>query len=168
MTRTLDQKQWNHLYRTVPIPWVTLLTYRRGKNGCLKDIGFAWLRTPYAGPGLSLIGGPLLIHESLEEATRRYLYTYLGDDVRFKLPDLVQPVYVAEYFPEAREGRLHDPMKHAICLVVMAEITSPIVYGADAEDFDWFSPKEVQEIGSDILFGHALVVERCLERFECG
>lgn len=104
------------------------------------------------------------MNESIQEALSRQLNETLGNEVSFEIPPDPQPVYVAQYFTNLRNGWPMDPRKHSIGLTFCFELFGKIKPSGESLEFAWF------DVGSfppsaEFGFGQELVVRECLARF---
>jgi ADP-ribose pyrophosphatase YjhB (NUDIX family) len=112
--------------------------------------------------GWSLVGGRVLLRESLDEAVRRHVASTLGGTVQVGPVDTARPLHAAEYSPDGRFGRT-DPSKHAVAMTYLVQITGVVSPGGEALDFRWFGADEIPP-EEDFAYTHGEVLTAVLAR----
>lgn len=163
----IPDDEWERIQRIIPILCVDVLPVTYTAQGQIAAVGLILRDTEDEGQGWCLVGGRVQFGESLAEAATRHLRDTLGGDVRFDATHVRQPLYVAQYFPTAREGYLVDPRKHAVALTYALEIAGVPDPQNEALDFRWFPLHELPP-GSAFGFGQDHVVAECVERLLSG
>jgi ADP-ribose pyrophosphatase YjhB (NUDIX family) len=90
------------------------------------------------GRKLCLTGGRIYRNESVGDAIRRQLVTTLGGAISFRLDEEPQPLYVAQYFRDRRDGHGWDSRKHAVALTFVIQVAGPMTPMNEALDVEWF------------------------------
>ena len=125
--------------KLVPIACVDILPYRNtgpsGPEVCLIERKGADGRTP----GWALVGGRVMLRESLEQAMTRHLESTLGAAITIGPVDSAHPLHAAEYSPDGRPAGRIDPNKHAIALSYVIEIGGETEPRGEADDLRWFA-----------------------------
>ncbi len=164
-TRRLDPQKWNEIQQSVPIACIDVLPLQLsdGNHGTIERVGLILRETPHQGRRWCLVGGRLCWNESFPEAISREIRDALGDQVRVKLREDIQPDYVAQYFTVSREGGGVDPRQHAVGLTFCVPIHGKVNPRGEAVSFAWFYCSQLpapEEFG----FNQDRVVAACLAR----
>ena len=142
--------------KLVPIPCVDVLPYRDSdagpEVGLIRRIG-----ADGSTPGWALVGGRVIMRESLEEAIVRHVESTLGDGLEIGAVDTSRPLHAAEYSPDGRPGGRIDPNKHAVALSYVLEIDGLITPIGEAVDFEWF-PADAIPDQQAFAYSHGSVV----------
>lgn len=157
----LKEAEYQWFCEKVPVLCVDLLPVldRTGQFGLIE-------RDTPTGRGLNLIGGGVLIDESIHEALLRHLQATLGAGVRLDLASL-SFVGVYQYFKSPRPDELHDPRKNAVSVTFAGAITGRPQPANEAHEFHLFeldSPPMLSEFG----FGQGPVVYDALASVRAG
>lgn len=150
--RWVPEADYQFICSKVPILCVDLLPV-------LADTGRFGLIERYTysgGHGLNLVGGGVLLDESLTEALSRHVHATLGEGIELLLDSLAL-VGVYQYFKVARPGHLHDPRKNAVSITYTGVLRGEPVPSGEAyafHTFDLDQPPTLQEFG----FGQGAVV----------
>ncbi len=150
--RWIPEQQYQQICSSVPIVCVDLLPL-------LPDgASFGLIeRDTYDGRrGLNLVGGSVLIDETLVEALQRHVRTTLGPNARLEL-DTVSFVGTYQYFRDRRPGELHDPRKNAVSLTYAGVVGGDVRAEGEAlafHTFDLATPPPLDRFG----FGQGVVV----------
>lgn len=141
----LKSDEWHFVQKHVPITCVDVLPVKAVVDGdrSRQELGLIYRETPHQGKRWCLIGGRLLRKESFCEAIGRQLNETLGSNIEFAIPQDIQPVYAAQYFPEARAFGLVDPRQHSIGLIFAVPITGVVRPAGEAISFKWFAPSNL-------------------------
>lgn len=153
----IPQEEYERIQARVPILCVDLLPLQpsTGAVGLIR-------RETYGGnEGWCLIGGAVKRNEDLLAAIARHVDSTLGGDVEHELSS-DEPLVVAQYFTEARAGRLHDPRKHAVALSYTGTLHGDPQPQGEAIEFRWFGPDELDTV--HFGFGQGDVVGELLNR----
>ena len=142
--------------QVLPIPCVDVLPYRSSdtgpKVGLIRRIG-----ADRVTAGWALVGGRVMMRESLEEAIVRHLESTLGDALEIGAVDTSRPLHAAEYSPDGRPGGRVDPNKHAVALSYVLAIEGSVTPMGEAVDFEWFRTDAVPEQDA-FVYSHGSVV----------
>lgn len=158
----LSHDEWARVQGLVPIVCVDMLAIRHSTAS--RDVGLILRSTPHQGSRWCLIGGRVLLGETLVAAARRHWTNALGDSLPF---ELVSAPHVVEYVKDDQPGRPHDPRKHAVA-VTYPVLTdgAGVVQGLEAREFRWFDPVDVD---AEVMgFGQESVVARLLAAGSVG
>ena len=145
--RWIPEREYEFICDRVPILCVDLLPIVAGgeRFGLIERDDWAGRR------GLNLIGGAVLLDESLTDAVNRHLLATLGHRVRLETGTL-SSVGVYQYFKTAKPGQLHDPRKNAVSVTYTAVITGvpePLGEARKFVLFDTGAPPPRQAFGFD-------------------
>ena len=152
----LSDADWAMVQKAVPIVCVDVLPTRTTRRGG-SEIGLIYRQTPHQGFRWCLVGGRLLRNEPLESAKLRQLRVTLGSDVVCVSNGQMQPIFVAEYFTQAKGGSPSDPRQHAIGLVFRADIRGSVTPMGEALEFRWFDVAHLPD-DDGIGFGQGQVL----------
>lgn len=153
----LPADEWERIQRQVPIVCVDAVVMAESRSRyalILRD-------TADEGQRLCLTGGRVYRNETIAEAISRQLFTTLGTDIRFQLDDEPQPYYVAQYFPERRNGHGWDSRKHAVALTFVVDVAGQVTPMGEALDVTWFRADELPR-ADEMGFAQHLALGRCL------
>ena len=164
----LDPERLEDVRGRVPMVYVEAVPVRVDHLGRVTRVGF--LLRPQADGTLSreVVSGRVMLGETVREALWRHLTKDLGPDADPQLPPTAAPFTVAEYFPDADRGALHDPRQHAVALCYVVPIDGEAAPSQDALEFAWLTPGEVADpaVAAELSPGHAVLVRRALAH--CG
>jgi ADP-ribose pyrophosphatase YjhB (NUDIX family) len=164
----LSQQNWNLVQRSVPIPCVDVLPFRKTAAGKI-EIGLIWRDTPHQGERWCFIGGRVAKNYSQDEALRFQLADALGPAV--KPAGRAHPIALCQYFPVRRKNALFDPRQHSIALLYATKLRGRIAITADekkeARDFAWFSEKTLPP-AAQIGFGQRKVMRACIRKLHAA
>ncbi|MFF5846136.1 DUF4916 domain-containing protein [Streptomyces massasporeus] len=155
----IPEQDYRFICARVPIVCVDLLPV----IGATGRFGLITRDTYDGGRGLNLVGGRVLLDESLLDAVERHVEVTLGTAVAVALPSLTM-VGVYQYYREARPGELHDPRKNAVSVTYAGIIQGDAHAYGEALAFHTFeleSPPELSAFG----FGQGKVVYEALARW---
>jgi ADP-ribose pyrophosphatase YjhB (NUDIX family) len=158
MTDTrLPDSLWRTIQRSVPIFCVDVVPVCIGSDGAL-NLGLILRDTPSQGDRWCLIGGRLLLDETISEAVDRELKSALGESLSRSSRTTFDPI-VAEYRRKREPGALHDPRQHAISATVPIWMSGEgIPQGPEAQRFQWWN---IDRIGPDGMgFGQESLIPR--------
>lgn len=140
----------------LPIPCVDILPYRDSNSG--PEVGLIRrLGADGSTPGWALIGGRVMMRESLEEAIIRHAESTLGDAVELGPVDTSRPLHAAEYSPDGRPGGRIDPNKHAVALSYVVAMEGAVTPMGEAIDFEWFPADAIPDQRA-FAYSHGSVV----------
>lgn len=131
--RWIPDDEYARIRTLVPIVCVDLLPLSPEEN----RVGLILRDTYGGGRGWCMVGGAVMINESLEEALDRHVRSSLGDDVQFE-PTKARHHRAFQYFSQRRPGELFDPRKHAVALAFSGVVSGPVKPRGEALDFKWF------------------------------
>ncbi len=158
----LSDQAWQAVQQKLPICCVDVLLTKRARSG-ISAVGLIHRHTPHQGCRWCLIGGRLLLNESLKAAIARQVRETLGAQAQCVLDSTAQPLLLMEYFSVRRERSLFDPRQHAIAVVFSARVRGPIKAQGEALDFRWFDLQRLPSAAS-FGFGQQKVVAECIRR----
>ena len=139
----IPEDEWQQIQATVPVACVDVLVWRRVGGAGQRDVGLILRDTPHQGPRWCLVGGRVLLDESLDAAVRRQLLDTLATGP-VDVDD--QPAFVAEYARGTGPGP-HDPRKHAIGMTWAVQLAGTPSPRHEALDFRWFPESALPELG---------------------
>jgi ADP-ribose pyrophosphatase YjhB (NUDIX family) len=154
----LEAEVWENIQQQVPIVCVDVVVM---SNGATR-YGLISRETADEGRKLCLTGGRIYRNETVAEAISRQLLTTLGGAISFELDDEPQPLYVAQYFPDLRDGHGWDSRKHAVALTFVVDIAGPVEPMGEACDFIWF-PIDHRPERDEMGFAQHFALNRCLQ-----
>ncbi len=159
----LPEDDWAWIQRRVPIACVDVLALRFDLASLQpQSVGLILRDVPDAGRRWCLMGGRIRYGEAILDALARHVHDTLGERVRFATTSGDQPIYVAQYAPDARPGFGLDPRRHAIALTFAITLEGEVKPQGEAFEFRWFaadSPPTASAFG----FGQDAVVSACLK-----
>jgi ADP-ribose pyrophosphatase YjhB (NUDIX family) len=128
----------------LPVACVDVLAIRGPRAGPAREAGLIVRDGSEGSAKRCLIGGRLLIGETLPEAIGRQVRATFGDGVPL-LDDMhdVQPIYVAQHLREPRPGFAHDPPRQAIGLTFAVGAEGDPHPQGGARAFAWFRLEEI-------------------------
>jgi ADP-ribose pyrophosphatase YjhB (NUDIX family) len=156
--RWIPGTEYQFICSRVPIVCVDLLPLigQTGKFGLIE-------RDTYnGGRGLNLVGGAVLLDESLPDALERHVRATLGESVSLD-SDSLDLVGVYQYYKQAKPGQLHDPRKNAVSVTYIGIIWGEAQPSGEAHTFQTFeldAPPTLDTFG----FGQGPVVYGALAR----
>lgn len=139
----LDQKTWELIQASIPVPCVDIYPVIRDSEGKITHLGMIERVAPFQG-GRSWchVGGRIFLNETVAEALNRHSVETLGVDISEKLGDTPQPGWVEEYLRvlPSVDGHGYDPRKHAISLSFAIDYPEDTlnVVGGEGLKFQWF------------------------------
>jgi ADP-ribose pyrophosphatase YjhB (NUDIX family) len=156
----LSESAWRAVQQRIPITCVDVLPVR-GKTADSYEVGLILRDTPHQGQRWCLIGGRLLLNESLRSAAIRQIREALGSSVSCILEKSPQPLWVAQYVPEEHAGYPFDPRQHAIGLTFPVRLNGTACPTGEALDFQWFNVKQLPK-KSSVGFGQERTILECV------
>lgn len=160
----LSAKDYQLIQNSVPIACVDIVPLRLNEGGGIEAIGLIFRDTPHQGRRWCLVGGRVLINETLADAAARQLRQTLGEKIQFELGADVQPVYVSQYFPSPHPVGQIDPRQHSITINYCVGISGETQPQGEALDFRWFAPEALPG-PNEFGFGQDGVLQECLIRW---
>lgn len=150
----LDPFELDTIRSKVPMTYVEVVPVRLASDGELISVGML-LRASEFGLQRSFVAGRVLFHETLRQALARHIEKDLGAMAFPRLPAVLTPLTVSEYFPTLGVG-LHDPRQHAVALAYAVPLDGDPSPSDDALDFSWFSPAMCREqmLTNELADGH--------------
>ncbi|MCH0556884.1 MULTISPECIES: DUF4916 domain-containing protein [Streptomyces] len=155
--RWIPDAEYAAIRARVPIVCVDLLPVTRSP---VRKVGLIRRDTYDGGQGWCLVGGAIILDESIGEALARHLRTTLGPRFHF-FQETLSLGSVAEYFRDRRPQALHDPRKHAVALSHVAECAGVPQPTGEALDFRWFRVDALPS-AREFGFGQDRVVSKLL------
>lgn len=159
----IPEEEYQRIQKTLPIACVDILPIKVDE-GVVSMVGLIKRHTPHQGDRWCVIGGRLRYGESLYKAIHREMRSALGDDMVFSVCNNGMPINVYQYMPCEDENQLHDPRKHAISIMYLAEVSGDIYPANEALDFEWTPVIGIKD-RSDIGFGQTPMILECLDIF---
>lgn len=161
--RWLEPADWTWAQMNLPIVCVDILPIRcaRGEAHQVESIGLIKRITERGSLGWCLVGGRLLLRESLTSAIKRQIKETLGNQVRISLPVDPIPILIAQYAPSGRPPFYLDPRKHSIGITYAVEVKGTANPRGEAVAFQWF---RIGELPPPMQFGfnQDRIVKKCL------
>ncbi|GGW55484.1 NUDIX hydrolase [Streptomyces xantholiticus] len=157
--RWIPEEDYQFICARVPILCVDLLPVIGGTG----RFGLIERDTYDGGRGLNLVGGGVLLDESLVEAVERHVGATLGGAVSVDVASLVL-VGVYQYYRQARPGELHDPRKNAVSVTYAGSVEGEACASGEALSFHTFElglPPGLSSFG----FGQGKVAYEALARW---
>ena len=155
--------EWQRIQGLMPIACVDALAIRGEPAGDDLQVGLILRDTPDEGRRWCLIGGRILYGESIAQALTRHVKDSLGGAVRFETTSGDQPLYVAQYAPDARPGFARDVRRHAVGLTFAIALGGDVrPAGAEALDFGWFPATGLA--ADEVGFGQMAVINAVVAR----
>jgi ADP-ribose pyrophosphatase YjhB (NUDIX family) len=154
----LPAEAFDWVRRRVPLVCVDLLPWRRFEQGL--EVLLIKRRQRSERTGWALVGGRIMLDETIAEAADRHLRETLGDGVRAEPRSFDRPDEVAEYQrgPGPIGEATFDPSQHSVALNYCVEVDGEVDAGGEALDLRWYAPVALPG-PDDIVFGqHALIV----------
>ncbi|GAA2230103.1 DUF4916 domain-containing protein [Streptomyces indiaensis] len=131
--RWIPEEDYHFICARVPILCVDLLPVIAGTS----RFGLIKRNTYNGGRGLNLVGGGVLLDESLVEAVDRHVSATLGSAVSVDMASLAL-VGVYQYYRQPRPGELHDPRKNAVSITYAGIINGEPRAAGEALSFHTF------------------------------
>jgi ADP-ribose pyrophosphatase YjhB (NUDIX family) len=156
--RWIPDEEYRMIRDRVPIVCVDLLPMT---NESTPRVGLISRQTYNHRQGWCLIGGAVLIDESLDNAVARHLKATLGISMSI-VPGTLRMIVVAEYFRQPWPESLYDPRKHAVALTHVGVCSGNPEPVGEASDFQWFSIDSLP-LPAEFGFGQDRVVHRLIE-----
>ena len=158
----LSDYLWKTIQGSVPIACVDVLPYRMLPDGTAQ-LGLILRHTPSQGERWCIVGGRLLLDESVSDAVHRELADAFVGGLDLVSTELPAPL-VVEFFRNQRSGFPVDTRQHALSLTHVLQVSdhSPQVQGPEARDFRWFTLAELEAgPASELMgFGQEVLLER--------
>lgn len=172
MTRTalgteshwFDDDEMAQLRRKLPILYVDVVPVRLDSYGAISEVGLL-LRADGTGRIIrSLVSGRVFVHESLREAVIRHVEKDMGPMAFPKVPPVLQPFTVAEYFPTPGQSPFVDPRQHAVSLAFIVPVEGECAPQQDALELGWFDASTLasSRVMEEMEPSHAILVKRAL------
>jgi len=159
--RWIKQGDYDLIRASVPIVCVDVLLRLAADP---NQVGLIRRVTYDRKEGWCLVGGRVLLNESLREAVERQLRVSVPG-VNPRMPTLGF-VDMFEYFSAAGRGRLHDPRKHDIGLTFAVDCEGTGRPQGEALEFRWWHRDELA--GLSFGFGHGEVVSSLIRADDEG
>ncbi len=158
----LSESDYDKVRHQVAIACTDVVCYRLRDDGL--QIGLIERRVPVADDwqlGWALVGGRVLLHETVADAIARHVRSTLGPYslARLDLLEVDEPVAVEQYFPWRRPGYAYDPRQHSIALTYALEVPGEVTPQGEALDFRWFA---TDALPHEIGFGQARALHRAV------
>ena len=150
----------------VPMVYVDIVPVRLDEAGALEAVGM--LLCAYdEGINRAFPSGRILLYETIREALARHIDKDLGPMALPRIPAVLTPFTVGEYFPMG-EG-WHDPRQHAVSLAYIVPMQGDCNPGDDSLEFSWFTPGEARtrELQAELIPAHASLLRRALAVLGC-
>src|SRR3954453_558524 len=129
----------------LPILYVDAVPVRVDDHGTVTSVGLL-LRIGEDGQvKRALVSGRVLYHERVRSALLRHLEKDLGPLALPRVPAMLQPFTIAEYFPTPGVTAFHDPRQHAVSLAYVVPVEGDCAPQQDALELTWFSPNDVRQ-----------------------
>lgn len=156
----LPAEDYERIRAGVPIACVDVLPFRRAADGG-PEVLLIRRSQRSERTGWALVGGRILIDESIAEAAERHLRETLGDSVAIAHRSWRVPDEVAEY----RRGIAHeddaegtyDPAQHSVALNYLVELSGEPEIGGEALEARWFGVGGLPERGEVVFGQHSLI-----------
>ena len=151
----------------VPMVYVDIVPVRLDEKGGLEAVGML-LCVDDDGINRAFPSGRILIYETIRDALTRHIDKDLGPMALPRLPAVLTPFTVGEYFPMPGEG-WHDPRQHAVSLAYIVAMQGDCNPGDDSLEFSWFTPGEARtrELQAELTPAHASLLRRALAALGC-
>lgn len=151
----------------VPMVYVDIVPVRLDEKGELEAVGML-LCVDDDGINRAFPSGRILIYETIRDALTRHIDKDLGPMALPRIPAVLTPFTVGEYFPMPGEG-WHDPRQHAVSLAYIVAMQGDCNPGDDSLEFSWFTPGEARtrELQAELTPAHASLLRRALAALGC-
>jgi len=162
--RRLGPADWAWVQKRIPIVCADVLPIRFGSKTSfeVQRVGLILRETGRGGVGWCLIGGRVLLGESLAATIRRQVKEALGNKVRLTLDSDVNPLHVAQYSPSGKLPFCLDPRKHTIGLTYAVQIHGIPLPRGEAIRFEWFEVRHLPH-AREFGFEQHKIVQICLQ-----
>jgi ADP-ribose pyrophosphatase YjhB (NUDIX family) len=162
--RWLSPADWAWVEKRIPVVCVDVIPIRFGAKRSLEveRVGLILRETGTGTAGWCLIGGRVLLGESLAATVRRQIKQALGNKVRLTLDSQINPLHVAQYSPSGKRPFYLDPRKHAIGLTYAVQIHGVPATRGEAIRFEWFEVGHLPR-AREFGFEQHKIVQICLE-----
>ena len=146
--------------------YVDIVPVRLDEAGALEAVGML-LCADDEGINRAFPSGRILLYETIREALARHIDKDLGPMALPRIPAVLTPFTVGEYFPMG-EG-WHDPRQHAVSLAYIVPMQGDCNPGDDSLEFSWFTPGEARtrELQAELIPAHASLLRRALAVLGC-
>lgn len=164
-----DESPWlppyelENIRSKVPMVYVEAIPIRVGSSGELHAVGMLLRASHHGELQRAFVSGRVLYQETLREALARHLDKDLGPMALPRIPTVLAPLTVAEYFPTPGYG-FHDPRQHAVSLVFAIPVDGEPAPSDDALDFSWIPVEDCKNPlwELDMVPGHAALLSHLL------
>lgn len=158
----LSDRLWTTIQASVPIFCVDVAPVRVATSGHV-EIGLILRATPLQGARWCVIGGRLLLDETITDAVQRQLSSAIGSSLVMAGPSPLPPLLV-EYGRSPRPDGPQDPRQHSVSATVPVQMSGEgVAQGEEARAFQWWP---VKDLNGDVMgFGQEHLVPRILTAF---
>lgn len=136
---TLPAAQWRQIEGLVPIVCVDVLPWRVRPDGGREFVLIERVDDTGENHRYNLVGGRVLVDETLGGALARHLTETLGPDASWTFDDVGFPPCVEQYLRTPHDGYGYDPRHHAIALSYTFEVTGELEAGGEASGLGFFA-----------------------------
>jgi ADP-ribose pyrophosphatase YjhB (NUDIX family) len=157
----IPDDQWRSIEKLIPITCVDVLLWTR-QEGPEPRLGLIRRLNEAGSLAWNLVGGRVLLDETIEQALRRHIVETVGPDISWSRTDFRQPVIVGEYLRSRVDGYGFDPRHHAVALAYTLECTGKVAVGGEAVEFEFFAP-DALPTPAEIGFAQDAVIYRLVE-----
>jgi ADP-ribose pyrophosphatase YjhB (NUDIX family) len=134
----LPDRLWKTIQASVPVFCVDVVPVRAGTLGAI-EIGLILRDTPLQGARWCLIGGRLLLDETIAEAVERQLSMSVGASLTRTVGSPFVPLLV-EYGRSFALDRPQDPRQHSISATLPVWMSGEgVARGTEAHNFRWWA-----------------------------
>jgi len=134
----LPDDQWQLVQSHLPIFCVDVVPVRRPEPRGGVELGLILRRTPDRGVRWCVIGGRLLIDETIADAATREIRSALGDSLT-PSTDRQPPPLLVEYTRTRRTDGVYDLRQHSISATLPRWMSGDgAAVGPEALDFRWW------------------------------
>ena len=148
----------------VPIVYVEAVPVRLDHLGHVEKVGMLLRAMPDGHVSRAVVGGRVLIGESIRDALWRHLTKDLGPECEPQLPASATPFTVLEYFPEPVRHGYTDARQHAVALAYIVPCNGDAQPSAEMLEFSWLDVREVMTpaVTAEMSDGHRRLVQLAL------
>ena len=148
----------------VPIVYVEAVPVRLDHLGHVERVGTLLRAMPDGLVSRAVVGGRVLINESIRDAMWRHLTKDLGPECEPQLPASATPFTVLEYFPSPARKGYTDARQHAVALAYIVPCLGTPEPSAEMLDFSWLTVDEATNpaVVGEMSDGHRRLVQLAL------
>lgn len=148
----------------VPMVYVNAVPVRTTEDGEIREVGLLLRGMPDGTISRAIVTGRVLYGERIRTALLRHIEKDLGSVALPRVPVILTPFTVVEYFPDPTVTGFHDPRQHAVGLAFIVPVAGDCAPSQDALDLIWVTPEQAasDEMQAEMTGGQGRLVRLAL------